>query len=451
VGFRGRVRALLPVLALAACGGADGPDTGPVMIGTGTGSEVVQLARNDPTTYGDVRPQLRLAAGNGSVTAVWEERRPSSTRVWAARFDGTVWEAPVVVAEVEGQGAAPDVAVDAAGDTWVVWNGVAAGRRSPFAARRRAGQAWGETEAIPATEPLAEGPRIAAAADELLAVWTGAATVWANRWTSQGGWTSPELLDAPRSSLVSASRPTITGSRSGQAMAVWTRRIATAPHGAEDLLSRRYLPTQGWMATDDVVGGWLVTASRPVVDEVGQALVVAGAFVGVALPLRFARSPLGAPWHSEAFDPPPTLALGQLAGDAAGNAIALLTAPEAPTQLYSVAFAPGTGWTAPRPLPPRGAAQAVQATDLAMASGEATAAWSTGLELHEAEYARGNWTLPDRVARIEDRVCRRLDTGEPAERAWIDQPRVVRSGAGTSTLAWAEFDCSRWTVWARRP
>jgi hypothetical protein len=89
--------------------------------------------------------------------------------------------------------------------------------------------------------------------------------------------------------------------------------------------------------------------------------------------------------------------------------------------------------------------------DVAMGSADgAVAAWTNGqAAIVGARLDGARWSAAEAVGLRESRVCARDGAGEVTERSALREPVLVHGGALAPVL-WAEFDCTRWTVWAGR-
>jgi hypothetical protein len=127
-------------------------------------------------------PQAAMDA-RGDTTVVWMHYDGSSLVVESAyRPEGAEWEAPTLVSQPGEAGGSPHVALDAAGDSLVAWRGEDEGKEFVRAAYRPAGGSW-----APAGDVSTEGEAVEAvraAVDP-----SGNAIVaWAGNGSGDGGY-----------------------------------------------------------------------------------------------------------------------------------------------------------------------------------------------------------------------------------------------------------------------
>ena len=224
-----------------------------------------------------------------------------SLRPVGGSFEDPEWGGVRVSAEgVEGS--TPAVAIDDQGNVVTVWRQNTGPHPRIYAATRHAGGSFGAPVAVSAEGEEATEPTVAVdAAGETTVVWLsndGTSEVVQAATAALGGtYSSPATLSGDG---VNASDPHVTVDQSGDTVVAWTREgdlnVATRQAG-------RSFPAP-YPGGDGEVLGELASSSTPhiVVDEAGEALAVWKAPSGS---VRAMRRPAGVP----AFGPGETLAV----------------------------------------------------------------------------------------------------------------------------------------------
>ena len=198
-------------------------------------------------------PQV-TADARGDVTAAWMHYDGSHYVVQSAyRPEGKEWGAPTLVSAVGEEAGNPHVALDALGDTLVVWRGESEGEESARAAFRPVGGAWEEPVSISAKGEQVEGLRDALAPNgDAIAVWSGNSgeeggheIARAAFRPAEGDWEDPVGLSDGADNVYPAD---VVFDTAGNAAVVWQR---TSPDGS--LVQAAYRPAGGaWEAATDL-------------------------------------------------------------------------------------------------------------------------------------------------------------------------------------------------------
>ncbi len=125
-----------------------------------------------PDTEDDYPVLAREPSGPG-VWLVWQTYRSENDAVWARRFDGRAWGAPMTVAE-KGDIHRVAAATAGNGETWVVWSEQRAGNWDLYGRAHRDGKWGAETRLTEAPQPDIFHRLARDAAGNLWLVWQGA-------------------------------------------------------------------------------------------------------------------------------------------------------------------------------------------------------------------------------------------------------------------------------------
>jgi hypothetical protein len=187
-------------------------------------------------------PQAAMDA-RGDTTVVWMHNDGSHYVVESAyRPEGGEWEAPMLVSKPGEEGGNPQVALDAKGDSLVVWRGEVEGEESVRAAYRPQGELWS-----PATSVSSPGEHVQALHDAVdpagnaIVAWSGDmgkegeyGIAHAAFKPVEGSWETPVALST---NGANASPSDVVFDTSGNAALVWQRW-----DGTTDLIQATYKP-----------------------------------------------------------------------------------------------------------------------------------------------------------------------------------------------------------------
>jgi hypothetical protein len=207
----------------------------------GSGWGTAQLIKDDPDTSA-TGPRLSMGRG-GDAVVVWAQGDDTREDIWAVRFSGSTWEAPVRIdAYDDGNKNQPDVAVDGAGMAHAVWSQADPDFENIWAASYTPGSGWGTPELIepPNEDPEEDGdatvPRIGVntAGNAFVVwrqVWDNWGSVWSNRLDPGTGWMTAERIEDIR---LAAKRPKIAVDENRHAHAVWLHSSQSDQTGSTD-------------------------------------------------------------------------------------------------------------------------------------------------------------------------------------------------------------------------
>ncbi len=233
------------------------------------------------------RPQLAVDS-QGNAFAVWEhDANGVRTDIWANRYTRRdLWGEPELIeTNNDGPATRPQVAVDAVGNAFVVWEQSDGDDTFTWANRYAVDEGWGTAQLIQTDEITnARNPSVAAdPAGNAVAVWiqrdlfsTGE-IAWANRYVLGDGWGTAETIDPVDPSLAGLTTE-VAMDDDGNAIAVWTRPKVVG----DNMWANRYAadpeePLEpGWegavmIKDNDEID---VTDPRMAVDPMGNAFVV---------------------------------------------------------------------------------------------------------------------------------------------------------------------------------
>jgi hypothetical protein len=242
-------------------------------ISAGTWEPATTLA--PPEGFGD--PVVAVnRAGDALAAWLWRSQPREVGRVQAAfRPAGGTWGPRTDVGgALEAAPARPRVALDDAGNGYVVWLGGAGASSVQSAVRARASGAWSSAASVSAAG--AADPQLAVdPSGNAVAVWTDAsgATTAAVRPAAAGAWQPPLVLSGG-----GTSDPRLAVDRVGNALATWDVRAGARAD----------------VQSADLSGGWeltLVNAQRPSVQgrpRVGGSLLCRRGTWQGTVPIRYA-------------------------------------------------------------------------------------------------------------------------------------------------------------------
>lgn len=202
----------------------------------------------EPTPLSDEEsftPQAAMDA-RGDTTVVWMHFDGTHYLVESAyRPEGGEWEAPTLVSKPGEEGGNPQVALDAKGDSLVVWRGAVEGEEFVRAAYRPQGESWS-----PATNVSSPGEHVESLRDAVdpegnaIVAWSGDmgkageyGIAHASFKPVEGSWGAPVELSTSGGNAFPSDVVFDTG---GNAALIWQRW-----DGTTDLIQATYRPAGG--------------------------------------------------------------------------------------------------------------------------------------------------------------------------------------------------------------
>lgn len=221
----------------------------------------------------DASGPVIATAPDGTAIAAWVQSDGLYNTVYAAHYSPDFgWGFPGAIdiyALGDAGSSSPQISTGANGDTFVIWTedddgtangGDGTGNYSVWAIRYTPDGGWEAPELLEDSlvdEDNAFQPRIAVDGEgNAIAVWAqwddtvspGRVDAWYNIFSTESlTWQGPELLETDDAG--NAGSPSIAMNESGQAIAVWTQQ------NAADIISsyaRRYVPGSGWQGAEEI-------------------------------------------------------------------------------------------------------------------------------------------------------------------------------------------------------
>lgn len=221
--------------------------------------------------------RLSVASG-GNAVVVWQSEGPGTEHIYASEFTPAGgWTAAHRIDLENAYGAKdPEVAVDANGAGYAVWEKYNGGDSDAMAAHFVSGAGWGSAVVVDEDRPYAETPQVALDAHgNAFVAWAqndkniSRRSIGVNRYDSAlGAWTGRVWLNGGSDAYDTT--PALVADAAGNAAVAWTEGF-----GVYALYSSRYTVGTGWSAvvrvSDDPAGG--VTEQSVALDPHGKAVV----------------------------------------------------------------------------------------------------------------------------------------------------------------------------------
>ena len=173
----------------------------------------------------------QVAAAGRTVVATWVRYDGKDLITQVADRDSKTgaWSTPRSLSPTGRDAQVPEIAVDAHGDTVVVWTDVGSTNWTIKAAYRDAGGTWGETSVLEGPELGTSVPAVVIdSAGSPTAVWAASSgTGWAvhsSSRTSSGAWSKPVVVSGLDATGSIAPQLALAGN--GDVTAVWSRAVA---------------------------------------------------------------------------------------------------------------------------------------------------------------------------------------------------------------------------------
>jgi len=387
--------------------------------------------------------------GSGNAIAVWHQQDGVRNHIWSNRYVfGVGWgHAEVIEDEPYASAVYPQVAVDAEGNAFAVWEQTGAAGFDIWSNRYVVGEGWGDAELVEHSNMgSAENPKITVdESGNAMAVWAQVdsyqQSVWSNIYTVAEGWGVPELVEA--NDTAPSFRPCVVLDSSGNAIAVWEQWGGSAM----TIWSNRYVVGEGWGETEVVDTGDITGSFNPsvAVDASGNALVVWERWDGTFFSISANRYVVGVGWGDAE-----TIETGN-AGDAltpevamtgSGDAIAVWSQTDSDhLNIWSNRYEVGTGW---------GTAEKVGADSTGFAGkpqigsdghGNAIVVWTQwdGAQndiLSNRYAACVGWGAPEMII--------------PDGWSTAANPHVAVDGMGNAIALFQVYDGTRYNMWSNR-
>ncbi len=244
-------------------------------------------------SLGSARAVQLAADGAGAVTVIWVQQELHLSGLWANRYvPGEGWQQPVRVEPVGGELYAPQLALDASGRGFAVWERRQGSRLSVRASRYTRQHGWGPPRNIDAGAGEAVSPRLAVHANgSAIAAWsrrdgTGNRRIATARFVPGAGWRPPDEISTVGEDAYDVQ---VAMDAVGNAIAAWEQEI----DGEETIVARRFEAGRGWSAPARLeIDGAEGYAPRLAVSPAGSAVVAwirADGETGTIVAARYTR------------------------------------------------------------------------------------------------------------------------------------------------------------------
>jgi hypothetical protein len=309
----------------------------------------------EPPTGSSSKQQIAID-GQSNALAVWEHSSdPAGSSIWANRYTRiSLWEAPEPIDTGNGVATAPQLATDAAGNGFAVWQeNFGSGNARVWTNRYVVDQGWGAPELLQNGDvTTARSPAVAAEPEgNAIAIWiqqdmdSSNQIVWSNRYVPGSGWGAAEPIDdMPTPSPLTTAVGMDAG---GNAIAMWTQQAFPG----EVIWANRYTPGLGWGTAELIEAdeATIVRSARLTVGSTGDAFVIwgqDGAEYEDVWSTRFSGSAWGTPERIDGFDGGDTVQ-ADVAVDGMGIAHAVWSQSDVDFRnIWASQYTRGSGWGA---------------------------------------------------------------------------------------------------------
>ncbi|GEM_PF-1169816 len=432
--------------------GADGQDGRDGADGRDGNDGLNALVKMTPEPAGDNCPYkgIRIDSGqdtNGNGTL--EAAEITDTGYVCNLIDGQIgWQAATLVELNEIASAdSPVIAMDAQGNAMAVWRMFEGGIGNLRASYRIPGVGWGDAVLLESRDDgHAVSPRVAMnPSGEVLVVWIQtdgiANSVWAKRFTPDGGWEPEELIETQAGE---AKAPDIAMDSKGNAIVVWQQNNA----GRWEIWANHYRPKAsfGWGSARRLdKGSGDATRPRIAMDGEGNAMVVWQQPNNGTPDIMARRYEAGASsWGEISFVENETLeesSRPQVAMDDAGNAIAVWFHWDGwNVRPWANRYTPGDGWGTAADIGPDEGRIINQIRVAMNAAGEAMVVWGHEVDSRSDIWANryspdSGWGKPQRIE---------------TNAGGAGYAQVVVDAAGNALVVWRQTDGWQQSIWANR-
>jgi hypothetical protein len=410
-------------------------------------AELIQTDSEGPAGF----PQIAIDTG-GNAVAVWHQSDLTRSKIWSNRYTPTGgWGiAQRIDGIIPNDARSPRVAVDPSGNALAVWVQSDNTQNSIWANRYTPDGGWEIAELIERDDAGAASPArvVIDPRGNALAVWVqvdGSRNIWANRYTPIDGWLVAQRIDGnnPNNGL----GPQLAIDPDGNALAVWVQVEGTAIH----IWSNRYTPGGGWRVPERIEENNAGTPQGPqvAIGPSGNALAVwaqdDGGGFNVVWSNRYTSTDgwetperIDGNTSSEASIP-------QVAIDSNGNALAVwLQSDNAGNRIWANRYTPTGGWGIAEPIRTDVAGPSASNLDLAVdPRGNALIVWTQGGQVGSDTVWSNRYTLAGGWG-IAESV--RTDN---TQRAFV--PQVAIDPSGNALVVWYQDSSGFFEdIWSRR-
>lgn len=386
--------------------------------------------------------------GSGNAVAVWSQHDGTRYNIYANWYHvGTGWSAEALI-ETNGSADAqsPEVAVDRSGNALAVWSQSDGETLTIWANGYVPGTGWGTARRIDAINVIYGGdPQVAFdASGNAFAVWNQydgqqPNSIWANRYVAGVGWGTAGVIEADNSGQDMFAELAVDAG--GNAIAVWVQALTST----DNVKMNMYVKGTGWgiaqlLETDDGAAH----SPRVAFDGSGNAIVVWNQH-GLQGSLVYAkRYVAGTGWGTPVRIG--NIASGgnaQVAFDGSGNAVAVWMEHEGGRyNIWANRYVAGAGWGTAVLIETDNAGTTYDPQVAVDGRGNAVAVW---MQDNATRYAPDIWANRYEVG-TGWRTAGLLETGTGA--AYF--PQVAVDSFGHAVAVWEQSDGTRSNIWANR-
>jgi PKD domain len=294
-------------------------------------------------------PQVATDAA-GDAFAVWQRFDGANTMIQIeTRPAGGNWGAPLDLSAIGGNASKPELAADPGGDETAIWRRYDGSHFVIQSSSRSAGGSWSTPANLSPESEDADAPQVATdATDEALAVWqlsgAGESVIQVASRGAGGAWAAGSRLSLEGRS---ASEPQISIDAGGDASAVWKSSDGTHP-----VIESASRPAGGSWGESKEISEAGQDASEPqvAVDPAGDAVAIWHRYDGSNFVIQSSFKPAGGAWRppidlsreGQSADEP------KVAIDAGANAVAAWRRYDGSNYLIESSYKPsGGGWESP--------------------------------------------------------------------------------------------------------
>ena len=315
--------------------------------------------------FGTSAAQQAAVDGQSNAIAVWEHGPDQVTAIWANRYTKVgLWGEPVAIDDGNGGAAAPQIALDKAGNGIAVWERSEDGGFTANIWTNRydvATETWGTPELLQSGDITnAEEPQVAMAdSGGGIAAWvqlddeTSGRVVWARAHSVASGWGTAQLISEPTPATRILGELLLDCDSAGNAIAVWSRPTVDG----DVIWANRYTAASGWgealLIKDD--GATSARRLKLSVGPGGDSIAVWIQDNGTRDDIwaaRFSDSAWGQPERIDRYDADdkndPDVAVD---GSGVAHAVWSQTDPDF-ANIWSSQYTRGSGWGAPELIEP---------------------------------------------------------------------------------------------------
>jgi hypothetical protein len=308
-----------------------------------------------------------------------------------------------------------------------------------------AGRTWGTSRLLERNSGSTYNTKIGYAADgSAIAVWIQTdgtwKSVWASHYTSLAGWSVPELIEHDDSG--DAGYPRLAISANGDAVVVWSVNTGVT---AYNIWANHYTSSGGWETAQTIESGaGSATFPEVAIDNQGNAMAIWSQFNGTDTNIMVNQfSPVSGWGAEQTIESMNGLAtFPDIAFDPSGNAMAVWTQPSAGiVYVWSNRYVPGTtGWEGPQQVETN-SSNASNARIAFDSAGNALAVWvQNNGGIHNSWANRytptGGW-----------QSAQRIDNDDMSA---VYSPKIIIDNNGDAIAVWSQDNGSFESIWATR-